>query len=75
MPIDHLEPPDRRKPELPRERHTERAARFDTLDLEERLRLAKAEQRKTRAAIEAELRRERFGRLPDHWNGRPRRAA
>jgi hypothetical protein len=70
MLIDHPEPPNRRKPELPRERHAERAARFDTLDLEERLRLAEAEQRRTRAAIEAGLRREHFGRLPENWHRR-----
>jgi hypothetical protein len=75
MPIDRRQPPDRRTPQLPKEGHAERVARFDTLELEERLRREKAQQRRTRAEIEAELRREHFGRLPEHWNDRPRRAA
>jgi hypothetical protein len=47
--------------------HFRRAARFDTLELEERLRRADVEGRAARAAIEAELRREHFGRLPENW--------
>ena len=52
--------------------HFRRAARFDTLELEERLRRADVEGRAARAAIEAELRREHFGRLPENWMSRAR---
>jgi hypothetical protein len=45
--------------------HFERAARFETLELEERLRRAEVEGRAARAAIEAELRSEHWGRLPE----------
>lgn len=53
--------------------HPRRAARFDTLDLEERLRQAKADGRTARAEVEAELRREHWGRLPENWNRGGRR--
>ena len=47
--------------------HFRRAARFDTLELEKRLRQADVEGRAARAAIDAELRREHWGRLPENW--------
>jgi hypothetical protein len=47
--------------------HFRRAARFETLELEERLRRADVEGRAARAAIEAELRHEHWGRLPENW--------
>ena len=56
---------------MPKKDHPRRAARFETLELEERLRRADAEGRAARAAIEAELRREHYGRLPEDWEGGP----
>jgi len=53
--------------------HARRAARFDTIELEKRLRQAKADGRAARAEVEAELRREHWGRLPENWNGVGRR--
>jgi hypothetical protein len=53
--------------------HARRAAWFDTLELEKRLRQAKADGRAARADVEAELRREHWGRLPENWNGGGRR--
>ncbi len=52
--------------------HFRRAARFDTLELEERLHRADVEGRAARAAIEAELRREYWGLSPTSWKSGPR---
>jgi hypothetical protein len=53
--------------------HARRAARFDTLELEKRLRSAGNDGRAARAQLEAELRREHWGRLPENWNRGGRR--
>lgn len=58
------------KPTRP-ETHAERAARLETLALEQRLRRLEASQRAARLAIEEELRQEHWGRLPDGWRQRP----
>ena len=55
------------------ETHAERAARIDTRELGRRLRRFGREQQATREAIEAELRREHFGRMPPDWGERPAR--
>jgi hypothetical protein len=57
---------------MPMNDHSRRAARFETLELEQRLHRADVEGRAARAAIEAELRREHFGRLPENWKSGPR---
>jgi hypothetical protein len=57
---------------MPTNDHSRRAARFETLELEARLRRAEAEGRAARDAIESELRREHWGRLPENWNSGPR---
>ena len=57
---------------MPTNDHSRRAARFETLELEERLRRAGVEGRAARAAIEAEIRREHYGRLPENWKSGPR---
>jgi hypothetical protein len=57
---------------MPTNDHHRRAARFETLELEARLHRADIEGRAARAAIEAELRREHWGRLPPNWNSGPR---
>lgn len=44
---------------------------MDTRELAAGLREMAAEERATRAAIEAELRREHGGRLPEGWHERP----
>lgn len=44
---------------------------MDTRELAAGLRKMAAEERATRAAIEAELRREHWGRLPEGWHERP----
>jgi hypothetical protein len=59
-----------REPQKPHD-HAWRAARFETRELEARLRRAEAEGRAARAAIEAELQREHFGRLPENWRSGP----
>jgi hypothetical protein len=61
--------PSRRPGVGPRhETHAERAARLDTLELERRLRRLERSQRVARGAIEDELRREHWGRLPEGWH-------
>lgn len=50
--------------------HAVRAARMDTRELDARLRRWEADQRTARAGIEAELRREHWGHLPDGWGQR-----
>jgi hypothetical protein len=52
----------------PPDGHAERAARFDTLELEERLGRVDAEHRAARAALEQEFRREHWGRMPEASN-------
>ena len=49
--------------------HAERAALIDTRELADRLRRLENQQRRARAAIEDELRREHYGHLPDGWHG------
>jgi hypothetical protein len=58
---------------MPKNDHFTRAARFETLELEERLRRADVEGRAARAAIEAELRARARGRLPENWKSGPER--
>jgi hypothetical protein len=49
--------------------HYERAARIDTRDLAQRVRRMAAEQRATRTALEADLRAQHWGRMPEGWHG------
>jgi hypothetical protein len=51
--------------------HDRRAARIDTRKLAQDLQQWEREQRKARAAIEAELRREHGGHLPESWHAGP----
>jgi hypothetical protein len=63
------------RPELPNsdslETSTERALRLELRALEARLRELEASHRSVRRAIEEELRREHWGRLPDGWREHP----
>ena len=51
------------------ELHYERAARIDTRQLAQRLRALAAEQRAGRVAIEANLRAQHWGHMPEGWHG------
>lgn len=49
--------------------HYERAARIDTRQLAQRLRALAAEQRASREAVEANLRAQHWGHMPEGWHG------
>ena len=53
------------KPKASGETHAQRVARIDTRELAERLPRLQIEQDATRAAIESDLRRQHWGRLPE----------
>lgn len=66
LPISHHSGTQKR-----REAPAERALRLELRALEARLRELEASQRAVRLAIEQELRREHWGRLPEGWGERP----
>ena len=51
------------------EQHYERAARIDARQLAQRLRALAADQRAGRATIEANLRAQHWGHMPEGWHG------